>query len=294
MRNANTSRLDAPAAATRAPALLAAVIASAVALLGCSKNMVVSGGDSIEDFERRLNGQSYKFDLAGEDAAPGMSGVPTTALRIPAGLLRVLAPADEQCKRDGGTREFSKLLDVDEALPDEPASWEAFLPQRIICRRGANPVWVLDLRYDNLGTRRLGDPANRRTYVYLGMLVRSELLSPAAFEARLQVEVADAQATADERDRRALRRQAEAERTRRSAAEAQTRVADRLARMSAFQSSLKVGDRFLWAGPASGATPRVGTVLVLEGNRAFVRIENPGSSEPGTRYLPKAELEPVE
>ena len=33
---------------------------------------------------------------------------------------------------------------------------------------------------------------------------------------------------------------------------------------------------------------------VLEGNRAFVRIENPGSSEPGTRYLPKAELEPVD
>lgn len=256
--------------------------------------MVVPGGDSIEDFARRLNGQLYKFDLAGEDAAPGMSGVPTTGLRIPAGVLRVLAPADEQCKRDGGTREFSKLLDVDEALPDEPASWEAFLPQRIICRRGANPVWVLDLRYDNLGTRRLGDPANRRTYVYLGMLMRSELLSPAAFEARLQVEVADAQATADDRDRRALRRQAEAERVRRSAAEAQTRVVDRLARMSAFQLRLKVGDRFLWAGPASGATPRVGTVLVLEGNRAFVRIENPGSSEPETRYLPKAELEPVE
>lgn len=271
-----------------------AVIASAVVLLGCAKNMVVSGGDSIEDFARRLNGQLYKFDLAGEDAAPGMSGVPTTALRIPAGVLRVLAPADEQCKRDGGTREFSKLLDIDEALPDEPASWEAFLPQRIICRRGANPAWVLDIRYDNLGTRRLGDPANRRNYVYLGMLLRSELLSPAAFAARLQVEVSEVQATAAERDRRALRRQAEAQRTHRNAAEAQQLAADRLARMSTFQLRMKVGDRFLWAGPSSGSTPRVGTILVLEGNRAFVRIENPSSSESGTRYLPRAELEPVE
>ena len=106
-----------------------------LALQACSTNPSVSGGGSIQDFSRAIDGKRYEFDLTGQILVPSMSGVLVTTQRIPKGLTVALAPAQDRCARDGGESSFTELQ----------AAGQAQLPQRILCQRGAVPLWVLDI-----------------------------------------------------------------------------------------------------------------------------------------------------
>lgn len=259
-----------------------------LALQGCSTNPSVSGGGSIEEFSRALDGKRYEFDLTGQIMVPSMSGVLVTAQRIPKGLTVALAPAQERCVRDGGEPSFTELQ----------AAGQAQLPQRILCQRGAVPLWVLDIRYGNVTTKPVFDETLRKTFSYLGMTIRTQLLSADQYAARLQEEKAQAQArdkaAAAQRERQAVLEQERQQRSKDKEAEAQRTAALWPARVAAFQVNLRVGDRFKWGRAPQWGGPFVGMVVRVEGPLAFVQFDNLTFSGQPTRYLPKAELEPFD
>jgi len=259
-----------------------------LALQGCSTNPSVSGGGSIKEFSRALDGKRYEFDLTGQILVPSMSGVLVTAQRIPKGLTVALAPAQERCVRDGGEPSFVELQ----------AAGQAQLPQRILCQRGAIPLWSLDIRYGNVTTKPVFDETLRKSFSYLGMTVRTQLLSPDEYATRLREEEALAQerdkAAAVQRDRQAALERDRQQRIKDQEAEARRIAAQWPARVAAFQANLKAGDRFQWARPPGGGGPFVGLVVRLEGTMAFVQFDNLSIAGQQTRYLPKAELEPFD
>ena len=275
----------------------AGVALTILALQACSSNPTVSSGGSIEDFARNLNGKQYSFDLRGVRFRSEDSAEPVTPQRIPRGLVIGLAPAQDHCKRAGGD---PSLVDVIEAAPETAvhARPNLNLPQRVLCLRNGNPVWVLDIRYADVRVV-TGIEETLRTPIWdLRMKLQTQLLSPDQYAARLTDEQAQAQArekaaaaqkerqAALERDRQQRIKDQEAE-TRRSAAQWPARVA-------AFQTNLKVGDRFQWARAPGGGGPYVGMVVRIEGVMAFVQFDNLTISGQSTRYLPKGELEPFD
>ena len=259
-----------------------------LALQGCSTNPSVSGGGSIEEFSRALDGKRYEFDLTGQILVPSMSGVLVTTQRIPKGLTAALTPAQERCVRDGGEPSFTELQ----------AAGQAQLPQRILCQRGAVPLWVLDIRYGNVTTKPVFDETLRKSFSYLGMTIRTQLLSADQYAARLREEEVQAQerdkATAVQRERQAALERDRQQRIKDQEAEARRIAAQWPARVSAFQASLKVGDRFQWARPPGGGGPFVGMVVRIEGALAFVQFDNLTISGQQTRYIPRVELEPFD
>lgn len=259
-----------------------------LALQGCSTNPSVSGGGSIEEFSRALDGKRYEFDLTGQILVPSMSGVLVTAQRIPKGLTVALAPAQDRCVQDGGEPSFTELQAVGQAQ----------LPQRILCRRGAVPLWVLDIRYGNVTTKPVFDETLRKSFSYLGMTVRTQLLSADQYAARLREEEALAQerdkAAAVQRERQAALERDRQQRIKDQEAEARRIAAQWPARVAAFQANLKVGDRFQWARPPGGGGPIVGMVVRIEGALAFVQFDNLTISGQQTRYIPRVELEPFD
>ena len=259
-----------------------------LALEGCSTNPAVSGGGSIQEFSRALDGKRYEFDLTGQILVPAMSGVLVTAQRIPKGLTVALAPAQERCVRDGGEPSFAELQ----------AASQAQLPQRILCQRGAVPLWVLDIRYGNVTTKSVFDETLRKTFSYLGMTVRTQLLWADQYAARLQEEQAQAQArdkaAAAQRERQAALERDRQQRIKDQEIEARRIAVQWPARVAAFQANLKVGDRFQWAKPPGGGGPFVGMVVRVEGTLAFVQFDNLTISGQQTRYVPRVELEPFD
>lgn len=259
-----------------------------LALQGCSTNPSVSGGGSIEEFSRALDGKRYEFDLTGQILVPSMSGVLVTAQRIPKGLTVALAPAQERCVRDGGAPSFTELQ----------AAGQAQLPQRILCQRGKVPLWVLDIRYGNVTTKPVFDETLRKSFSYLGMTIRTQLLSADQYAARLREEEVQAQerdkAAAVQRERQAALERDRQQRIKDQEAEARRIAAQWPARVSAFQANLKVGDRFQWARPPGGGGPFVGMVVRIEGALAFVQFDNLSISGQQTRYVPRTELEPFD
>ena len=261
-----------------------------LALQGCSTNPSVPGGGSIEEFSRALDGKRYEFDLTGQILVPAMSGVLVTAQRIPKGLTVALAPAQERCVRDGGEPSFTELQ----------AAGQAQLPQRILCQLGAVPLWILDLRYGNVTTKPVFDETLRKTFSYLGMTVRTQLLSTDQYAARLQEEQAQAQArdkaAAAQRERQAALERDRQQRIKDQEAEAQRIAAQWPTRVAEFRARLKTGDRFRWASPPSTAWggPVVGLVIRVEGPLVFVQFENLTISGQQTRYVARDQLEPFE
>ena len=257
------------------------VLLAILALQGCSTNPSVSGGGSIEDFARALNGKRYEFDRTGQIMVPSMSGVLVTAQQIPKGLTVALAPAQERCVRDGGEPSFTELQ----------AAGQAQLPQRILCQRGAAPLWVLDIRYGDVTTKPVFDETLRKTFSYLGMTIRTQLQSADQYAARLQEEQAQAQArdkaAAAQRERQAVLEQERQQRIKDKEAEAQRVAAQWPARVAAF-------DRFQWGRAPIWGGPFVGMVVKVEGTLAFVQFDNLTFAGQQTRYLPKAELEPFD
>lgn len=259
-----------------------------LSLQGCSTNPSVSGGGSIEEFSRALDGKRYEFDLTGQILVPSMSGVLVTAQRIPKGLTVALAPAQDRCVRDGGEPSFTELQ----------AAGQAQLPQRILCTRGAVPLWVLDIQYGNVTTKPVFDETLRKSFSYLGMTIRTQLLLADQYAARLREEGIQAQerdkAAAAQRERQAALERDRQQRIKDQEAEARRIAAQWPARVSAFQANLKVGDRFQWARPPGGGGPFVGMVVRIEGALAFVQFDNLTISGQQTRYIPKVELEPFD
>lgn len=260
-----------------------------LALQGCSTNPSVSGGGSIEEFSRALDGKRYEFDLTGQILVPSMSGVLVTAQRIPKGLTVALAPAQDRCVREGGEPSFTELQ----------AAGQAQLPQRILCKRGAMPLWILDIRYSNVTTKPVFDETLRKSFSYLGMTIRAQLLSADQYASRLQEEEAQAQerdkAAAVQRERQAALERDRQQRIKNQEAEARRIAAQWPARVSVFQASMKAGDRCQWVRPPLGAGgPVVGLVVRVEGSLAFVQLDNLTISGQQTRYIPKVELEPFD
>lgn len=265
----------------RAPgAILAASL-----LQACSSNPTVSAGGSIDEFSRALDSKRYEFDLTGQIMVPSVSGVLVTAQRIPKGLTVALAPAQERCVRDGGEPSFTELQ----------AAGQAQLPQRVLCQRGAVPLWVLDVRYSNVTTKSVFDETLRKTFVYLGMTMGTQLLSADQYAVRLREEKIQTQerdkAAAAQRERQAALRQ---QQIKDEQAEARRVAVQRSARKAAFQANLKGGDRFQWTVIGAFDSPFKGLVVRIEGALAFVQFDSLTISGQNTRYLPKIELEPVE
>ena len=270
------------------------VLLAILALQGCSTNPSVSGGGSIEDFARALNGQRYSFDLAGRALTPSMSGELVTGQRIPKGLLVALAPAQERCARDGGESSFTDLQAASRAyLSQIQPAVQAQLPRRMLCLRGDAPLWSLEMQYGDVGTAPIVDPT-LGTRLYLSMRIRMQLVTADQFATRLRNEEAQAvereKAAAGQRDRQPALEQERQQRIKdreRVAAQWSTRVA-------AYQANLKAGDRFQWGRASIGGGPFVGMVVKVEGTLAFVQFDNLTFAGQQTRYLPKAELEPFD
>ena len=261
-----------------------------LALQGCSTNPSVPGGGSIEEFSRALDGKRYEFDLTGQILVPAMSGVLVTAQRIPKGLTVALAPAQERCVRDGGEPSFAELQ----------AASQAQLPQRILCQRGSVPLWVLDIRYGNVTTKQVFDETLRKTFTFLGMTIRTQLLSADQYAVRLQEEQAQAQArdnaAAVQRERQVALERDRQQRIKDQEAEAQRIAAQWPTRVAEFRARLKAGDRFRWASPPSTVWggPFVGLVIRVEGPLVFVQFENLTISGQQTRYIARDQLEPFD
>jgi len=257
------------------------VLLAILALQGCSTNPSVSGGGSIEEFTRSLNGKRYEFDQSGLLRAGGMhaarSGELLTPQRIPAGLTVALAPAQEHCKRGGGAPSFSEMVAY------EPSGQ---MPQRILCLRDGLPIWALEVQYvDLISTSLHGKPLG------LLMTLRTQLLSGDQYAARLQKEQAQAQAQTTARNQAVS---AQRERQEAEMVEIRRVAAQWSARVAAFQANVKVGDRFQWAKSYGFGGPFFGVVVRLEGTLAFVQFDSLTISGQPTRYLPKVELEPLD
>lgn len=272
-------------------------ILAASLLQACSNNPTVSSGGSIEDFARNLNGKQYSFDLRGVRFRSEDSAEPVTPQRIPRGLVLGLTPAQEHCKRAGGD---PSLVDVVEAAPETAphARPNLNLPQRVLCLRNGTPVWALDIRYVDVRVV-TGIEETLRTPIWdLRMKLQSQLLSPDQYAARLKDEQAQAQArdkaAAAQKERQAVLERDRQQRIKDQEAEARRIAAQWPARVAAFQTNLKVGDRFQWARPPGGGGPFVGMVVRIEGALAFVQFDNMTISGQQTRYIPKVELEPFD
>lgn len=249
------------------------------------KNPSVPGGGSIEEFSVALDDTRYYFDVYGRISTPNLSGERTEPQKVFKGLTIALAPAQEHCRRAGGVPTFTELL---------RPYWVSTgtVPQRILCQQNAVPLWALDIRY--LGVTEL----EFEPYLFVGMTLRTELLSPEQYAARLKDEQVQAQArdaaAAAQRERQAALERDRQQRIKDQEAEARHIAAQRLARVAAFQANLKAGDRFQWAKPPGGGGPFVGMVVRMEGALAFVQFDNLTISGQQTRYVPKVELEPFD
>jgi hypothetical protein len=270
---------------------------TSLVLQACSSNPTVSGGGSIEEFARSLNGKLYAFDLRGVKFRSEMSAEPVTPQRVPKGLAIALAPAQDHCRRAGGD---PSLVDFIEAAPETAAHARPNLnlPQRVLCLRNGNPVWVLDVRYVDVRVV-TGIEETLRTPIWdLRMKLQTQLLSPDQYAARLKDEQAQAQArekaAAAQKERQAALERDRQQRIKDQEVEARRIAAQWPARVAAFQTNLKVGDRFQWARAPGGGGPYVGIVVRIEGVMAFVQFDNLTISGQSTRYLPKGELEPFD
>jgi len=249
------------------------------------KNPSVPSGGSIEEFSVALHDKRYYFDVYGRISTPSLSGERTEPQKVFKGLTIALAPAEEHCKRAGGVPTFAELL---------RPYWVSTgtVPQRILCQRGAVPLWALDIRYLRVTELEF------QPYLFLGLTLRTELLPPELYAARLKEEQAQAQAreaaATAQRERQAVLEQERQQRVKDAAAEAQRIAAQRAARVTTFQANLKPGDRFQWIKPSGGDGPFVGMVVRIEGVMAFVQFENLTISGQSTRYLQKTELEPFD
>lgn len=268
-----------------------------LALQACSSNPSVSAGGSIEEFARSLNGKLYAFDLRGVKFRSEMSAEPVTPQRMPKGLAIALAPAQDHCRRAGGD---PSLVDFIEAAPETAAHARPNLnlPQRVLCLRNGNPVWVLDVRYVDVRVV-TGIEETLRTPIWdLRMKLQSQLLSPDQYAARLKDEQAQAQArekaAAAQKERQAALEQERQQRARAQEAEARKLVAEWPARVAAFQANLKAGDRVKWGQPLRFYDPCVGMVVRIEGGVAFIQFDNLTVSGQTTRYIPKTELGPCD
>ena len=270
-----------------------AALLTILALQGCSTNPSVSGGGSIQDFARNLNGQKFDLRVDGLIWVPSMSGELVTAQNIPKGLMLALEPATEHCKRAGGEISFTNFQ-----LHTPTPVGQPQLPLRALCQKGTTLIWALDMRYPDARTESVFDDTLRRTLVYLRMTVGAQLLSADQYAARLQEEHAQALArtkiVAAQRERQAAVERERQQRTKDQDAEARRIEAQWPARVAAFQANLKVGDRFQWAKPPGGGGPFVGMVVRIEGTLAFVQFDNLTISGQQTRYVPKIELEPFD
>lgn len=262
----------------------------AIGLSSCSTNPRVDGGNSIEDFARKLNGRSFSFETTGKIFVPSMSGEPVMPQRIPRGLLVALAPTMDHCKQSAGELSYTKLQ----------SAGELQLPQRVACVRGTSQVWALDITYLDVAMRTGEDSMGRPTLRYLTMTTRTDLLSAEALESRMQSEQAQAlaaEAAAAQRREREAADELERQRIARiREAEARRLAAEWPARVTEFRSRLKPGDRFRWTSPpgAAGSGPFVGMVIRVEGELAFVQFENLKIGGQQTRFVRKTEIEPFD
>jgi len=249
------------------------------------KNPSVPSGASIEEFSVALNDKRYYFDVYGRISMPDLSGERTEPQKVFKGLTIALAPALEHCRRAGGVPTFTDLLNP---------YWVSTgtVPQRILCQREAVPLWALDLRY-----RRVTE-LEFEPYLFVGMTLRTELLSAEQYSSRLKDEQVQAQARAAatnaQRDRETVLERERQQRVKDAAAEAQRIAAQRAARVATFQANLKPGDRFQWTRAPGGDGPFVGLVVRIEGVMAFVQFDNLTIGGQSTRYLQKTELEPLD
>jgi hypothetical protein len=248
-------------------------------------NPSVPSGGSIKEFSLALNDKRYFFDVYGRISVPSMSGERITPQKLFKGMTIALEPAQEHCKRGGGVPRFAELLSPHPLL-------SGTVPQRILCQQEAVLLWALDIRYPKV-TELEFEP-----YLFIGLTLRTELLSPEQYAARLkeeqvQAQARDAAATA-QRERRAVLEQERQQQVKVAAAEAQRIAAQRAARVATFQANLKAGDRFQWVRAPGGGGPFVGMVVRLEGLLAFVQLDNLTISDQQTRYIPKVELEPFD
>ena len=270
-----------------------AALLTILALQGCSTNPSLSGGGSIQDFARNLNGQTFNLRVDGLIWVPSRSGELVTAQNIPKGLMLALEPATEHCKRAGGDISFTNFQ-----LHTPTPVGQPQLPLRALCQKGATLIWALDMSYPDARTESVFDDTLRRTFVYLRMTVGAQLLSADQYAGRLQEEQAQAQArdkaAAAQRERQAAVERERQQRTKDQEAEARRIEAQWSARVAAFQANLKVGDRFQWAKSFGFGGPFVGVVVRLEGTLAFVQFDSLTISGQPTRYLPKVELEPLD
>lgn len=160
------------------------------------------------------------------------------------------------------------------------------------------PLWVLDIRYGNVTTRPVFDETLRKSFSYLGMTMRTQLLSADQYAVRLREEQAQAQerdkAAAAQRERQAALERDRQQRLKDQDAEARRIASQWPARVAAFQANLKVGDRFQWARPPGGGGLFVGMVVRIDGSLAFIQFDNLTISGQQTRYLPKIKLEPFD
>ena len=278
----------------------AAVLLAILALQGCSTNPSVSGGGTIQDFARGLDGQRYSFDLAGRVLTPSMSGALVTGQRIPKGLLVALAPAQERCGMDGGKSSFTDLEAVEPArFKWLPWDSQPQLPRRMLCLRGGAQLWALEMQYGDVSTAPVVDPT-LGTRLYLSMRMRMQLVTADQFAARLRNEEAQAvereKAAAGQRERQTAFEQERQQRLKDSRDEALRDATQRQARVADFRAHLKAGDRFRWASPPTNVLSHliVGLVVRVEGALAFVQFENLTMSVQQTRYVPKDQLEPID
>lgn len=223
--------------------------------------------------------------MYGKISTPNLSGERTEPQKVFKGLTIALAPAQEHCRRAGGVPTFAELM---------RPYWVSTgtVPQRILCQREAVPLWALDIRY--LGVTEL----EFQPYLFVGLTLRTELLSPEQYASRLndeqvQAHARDAAATA-QRERQAVLEQERQQRVKDAAAEAQRIAVQRAARVATYQANLNPGDRFQWTKPPGGDGPFVGMVVRIEGAMAFVQFDNLTIGGQSTRYLQKTELEPFD
>lgn len=246
------------------------------------KNPSVPAGGSIQEFSVALNDTRYYFDVYARVSAPSLSGERTEPQKVFKGMAIALAPATGHCTRAGGLPTFAELL---------RPYWVSTgtVPQRVLCQRDGQPLWALDIRY--LGVTEL----EFAPYLFVGMTLRTELLSPEQYAIRLRSEQERTAAADAQRERQAVVERERQQRITDQAAEARRLEAQRVARVASFQANLKAGDRFVWVRPPSGiGGPVVGLVVRVEGAVAFVQLDNLTISKQQTRYIPRGELEPLD
>ena len=252
------------------------VLLAILALQGCSTNPSVSGGGSIEDFARNLDGKFQNLDARG------------TGQRIPQGLLLLLKPATEHCSHGGG---FATLKGVQDR-------GEVSLPAYLLCQRGPAQIWALGITYvgeiGEFQNDAAGKPVLLRVKSTMGINVLSADQAEAVLQAEKLQEEEKRRADAPRVEREAALERERQQRAKDKDAEAQRVAAQWPSKVATFQANLKVGDRFQWGRAPIWGGPFVGMVVKVEGALAFVQFDNLTFAGQQTRYLPKAELEPFD